>query len=117
MISFFIIFPLSAETIITYRSQESDRDDRYSYDTELLKLALEKTQEQYGAYQLIASPKMNYARAIKMASDNSLPNLMLKLTYSNDHPSALAYIEFPVDLGIAGYRESFIADSLESKLL
>ncbi len=116
-ICFIIVLPVFAETIITYREQESVSDNRYSYDTELLKLALEKTQQHLGSYKLIASPKMNFSRAIKMASDNSLPNLMLKLSYSDNHPRILANIPFPVDLGIAGYRVSFIADSLESKLL
>jgi len=100
----------TAVTIYTYRSSESVADSRYDYDTALLNLALEKTQSEFGPYALVASPAMNFSRAILLAQRNTLPNFMIKLSYANEG-YGLSYVPFPVDLGIVGYRVCFTAKS------
>ena len=107
-----IIVPISvnAETgmTITYRSNESTKDSRYDYDYEVLKLALEKTKKKYGAYQLQASPPMNFSRAFKELKSNNLKNFIIKTSYEDfNKEQGFEYARFPVDLGIVGYRICF----------
>lgn len=95
-------------TVFTYRTPESQTDSRYQYDTQLLQLALESTVETDGAYRLVPSPVMNFARARSFIKSNSLPNFILKLSYEPDFENNnMAYVPFPVDLGIVGYRVCF----------
>ncbi len=96
------------ETIFTYRSAESKLDVRYNYDTSLLQLALENTLDTDGPYKLIPSPLMNFARAHAYIQENSLPNFFVKLSYELDFQNRnMAFVPFPVDLGIVGYRVCF----------
>ena len=75
-------FSTQQVTVFTYRAPESKVDHRYEYDNDLLRLALENTVETDGPYQLVPSPVMNYARAHSYLELNSLPNLILKLSYA-----------------------------------
>lgn len=103
-----VAFSATNATIFTFRRAESEKDLRYEYDNELLRLALESTIETDGPYQLVPSPIMNYARARAYISDNSLPNFIIKLSYEPRFESqGMAYAPFPVDLGIVGYRVCF----------
>ena len=108
----------SEEMIITYRSPESENDKRYDYDNALLKLAMEKTEKEYGYYTLKPSPIMNYARAIKMANDNTLKNFFMKLSYEDrfSEEMNMAYASFPIDLGIVGYRVCFACPEVKEKI-
>ncbi len=95
-------------TTFTYRAPESKQDVRYHYDTKLMRLALEKTIDTDGPFKLIASPKMNYDRANATIRDNTLPNFFIKNSYQVSYDSqSMAYVPFPVDLGIVGYRVCF----------
>jgi len=102
--------------VITYRSPESDKDTRYDYDNESLRLALEKTEAQWGAFRLVPSPKMNCARAIEYHHENRLENPMFKLSASTKLCAKNAYAPFPLDLGIAGYRVFLVSKSMDKKL-
>lgn len=104
-------------TIFTYRAPESQTDLRYNYDNKLLKLALEKTVETDGPYLLVPSPIMNYARAQAYVKSNSLPNLILKLSYDPDFENRdMGFVPFPVDLGIVGYRVCFAHPEISKAL-
>ena len=104
-------------TIFTYRAPESQTDLRYDYDNKLLQLALEKTVETDGPYLLVPSPIMNYARAQAYLKSNSLPNLILKLSYDPDFENRdMGFVPFPVDLGIVGYRICFAHPEISKAL-
>ncbi len=108
---------VSAQMIITYRSPESKNDKRYEYDNQLLKLSLDKTKKKYGDYKLVPSQVMNYSRAMKKLERNSYPNFMAKYSYEERFVEKmnLAYIKFPVDLGIVGYRVFFVSKKIKKK--
>lgn len=59
---------------------------------------------------------MNFSRAIKLATDDSLPNLIIKLSYADHYPDNLHYVDFPIDLGIVGYRVSFVSELNKARL-
>ena len=103
--------------IITYRGAESEIDVRYAYDTKLLQLALDKTLASDGPYHLIASEPMTFTRAKKIIQANSLPNFFIKLSYEDNYNAlGMAYVPFPVDLGIVGYRVCFAAPAIIDRL-
>lgn len=108
----------SENMIFTFRSPESKTDKRYDYDNDLLKLALEKTKPNYGDYTIKYSGVMNYARAIKWVGTNKFPNFFIKLSYldSLTEEMNLAFVPFPVDLGIVGYRVCFTNSGLKKEL-
>lgn len=110
-------FATQKVTAFTYRAPESKVDHRYEYDNDLLRLALEITVETDGPYQLVPSPVMNYARAHSYLELNSLPNLILQLSYDPVlEDKGMGFVPFPVDLGIVGYRVCFAHPSITKKL-
>lgn len=104
-----------AQTIFTYRAPESEDDSRYDYDNALIKLALDKTSAKYGDYILKPSPVMNFKRMLKYLSEGSLENPIFKSSADNDIIKSYLYVNFPVDLGIVGYRVFFVAPGIKDK--
>ncbi len=105
-----------AETIFTYRSNESQTDIRREYSKAVLALALDKTVRQYGPYRLVPSKMMNAARSEKIAIDGKLENFFVKLSVSPKRLNEMAYVEFPIDRGIVGYRVFFVFPAAGEKL-
>lgn len=105
-------------SVFTYRAPESDSDHRYDYDTAALRLALEKTRQEYGPYRLEPSPAMTFPRAISAVSRNEYPNFFVKLSYEEEHVSQrnMTFAKFPVDLGIVGYRVCFTSPQSREKV-
>lgn len=67
-----ILFPLCSapakgEFIVTYFPEEAHH---YTYATELIKLALEKTRASYGGYRLLIAPDMPHKRPIVYLQQN-----------------------------------------------
>lgn len=105
------------ETVFTYRAAESANDLRFEYDTALLELALQNTADTDGPYKLVPSPVMNFSRAKIYVTQNTLPNFFIKLTYQDSFDQkTLAYVPFPVDLGIVGVRVCFVSPEAKEKV-
>ncbi|MGL1893012.1 MAG: hypothetical protein OCD02_15365 [Spirochaetaceae bacterium] len=100
---------LYSQTTYTYRSPESKNDRRYDYDNALLKLALDKTLKTDGDYILKPSPQMNFKRMFEYIKSGKLINPIFKNSASNQLCEEYDYINFPVDLGIVGYRLFFVS--------
>ncbi|MFB2863790.1 hypothetical protein [Aeromonas sp. MdU4] len=99
-----------AATRFTYISPESERDPRTTYDRELLRLALEKTRDQFGDYELVPAPPMTKARERLSMLLDSFPNLFVMDSYSRTRERlGLAYVRFPIHLGIVSYRICFVS--------
>ena len=105
-----------AEFVVSHRSPFAEGDKHHIYSTELLRLALEKTRKEYGDYRMQAIPPRNYARALKAAVDDAYPNLMIETSYEQalTHHAKLDFINFPMDLGVLGYRVCFINPKLKA---
>lgn len=99
--------------IITLRSG-SVGDVGYSYEQQLMELALSKTVSTDGAYEIKKTPPMNFTRALYAAEKKRYPNLFIKTSYRPSLEGALNFIPFPVDLGILGYRVCFISSKLKA---
>lgn len=115
---FILMQPLMAraEFVVSHRSPYAPGDTHHVYSTALLQLALEKTRAEYGDYRLNPIPPRNYARALKALVDNDYPNLVIETSYEQaltSNPN-LAFINFPVDLGVLGYRVCFMNPKLKA---
>ncbi|MUG29973.1 hypothetical protein [Aeromonas salmonicida] len=101
---------LMAATRFTYISPESERDPRMTYDRELLRLALDKTRDMFGDYELVPAPIMTKDRARLSLQFNSFTNLFVMDSYSSRrNGKGLAYVRFPIHLGIVSYRICFVS--------
>ncbi|MGL4250122.1 MAG: hypothetical protein ACRCR1_05635 [Aeromonas sp.] len=106
----FLSLAVQAVTRFTYISPESEQDPRTTYDRELLRLALEKTRDTFGDYELVPAPTMTKARARISMEFDSFTNLLVMDSYSNARQAqGLSYVRFPVHLGIVSYRICFVS--------
>jgi hypothetical protein len=105
-----------AEFIVSHRAPFSEGDKHHIYSTEVLRLALEKTRKEYGDFTLRPIPPRNYVRAVKAVVDNTYPNLIIETSYEQalTHHAKLDFINFPMDLGVLGYRVCFINPKLKA---
>lgn len=104
--------------IISHKSPETSSDLRESYNTELITLALEKSKAKYGPYKLVEIPPMNTARLLYTANTNNYPNFLTEMSYMDsltDNPE-ITHIDFPVELGITGYRICFINPAIKDEV-
>ena len=98
-----------AATLFTLLSPENEQDARMDYYREAMRLALEKTRQQYGDYELHDSLKMNKARMrleVQKPGRNAL-FIVDSWPQKTPHPE-VSLIPFPIDLGILGYRVCFV---------
>lgn len=119
LVLFLLLFQSSrilAEFVVSHRSPFTVGDKHHIYSTELLNLALEKTRKEYGDFKLQPIPPRNYTRALKAAVDDEYPNLLIETSYEQalTHHAKLDFINFPIDLGILGYRVCFINPKLKA---
>ncbi|WP_338848095.1 hypothetical protein V8J88_04635 [Massilia sp. W12] len=97
----------SAPQVFHHPSAESSHDSRYQYDWEVLRMALERTEERYGPYAMEASEeKMTPARVTQemlSTAEQSRLNVMVRAT-NPGLEQKLRPIRIPVDRGLLGFR-------------
>lgn len=105
------------KTVFTTRGPESETDQRQAYYVQLLDLALKKTSPKYGPYQLNILPTgQNIKRAIQDAKQQLYPNYFVRQSVSIALINEMKAVEFPLDLGIAGYRVGFVNSKIKARL-
>ncbi len=103
--------------IVTVQGPETAADTRYDYDQEVIRLALEKTEKDYGAFIIKETAVgQNSQRALAAAANGRFENYVIKTSARNELADMVGMIPFPVDLGIVGYRISFVSKSTKAKL-
>lgn len=114
LISLLLLFGnnIAAETVFTHRIAESEGDTRPDYEVAVLKLALEKTQAEYGAFRLEGAPRINVTRSIHSIRANTFSNFFYSLGYEEIYDSykEMAYVPFPIDMGVLSYRTCFTSE-------
>ena len=107
-----------AEFVVSVRSPETESDRREDYSLALVSLALEKTRAEYGDYRIVKIPPMNTARSIYALESGKYPNMLIELSYEKrmEQEFNFIYINFPVELGIIGYRVCFASPQIYKDL-
>ncbi|MET0356852.1 MAG: transporter substrate-binding domain-containing protein [Cellvibrio sp.] len=107
-----------AEFIISLRSPETKNDKREDYNVALVTLALEKTKTEYGDYRIAKIPPMNIARSFFSLEADKYPNMMIELSYQEklEKNFDFIYVNFPIELGIVGYRVCFASPQVYEDL-
>ncbi len=93
-------------------------DHRPNYTNLLLELALEKTKTDYGPYELVATPPMSRSREIDVLRKGKYPNYFVASVVDariNNEPD-ITYVNFPIILGILGYRVCFYPKDKKNKI-
>jgi hypothetical protein len=103
-------------TVVTYPRSISEADSQYVYDYELLRLALEKTRDQYGAAELRPSAdSMNQARAAEeIIAGSGLINIFARST-SPEHEERMLPVRIPLDKGLVSYRLFLIRADMQPR--
>lgn len=112
------VAPVTPDFVVSHRTPLNAEDTRDAYTIAVINLALEKTRDKYGDYQLSGIPPLNYPRSIDALSLNRYPNLVVDVSYEESLTDSgeLTYIHFPVDQGIVGYRICFVNPALKEKI-
>ena len=106
-----VISTASHADVFSILSPESENDTRQLYEVGLIKLALEKTRDTYGDYEIRSIPVMNRNRVMQSLKDGRYPNLFIKTSYEKRfEDEGLDYVPFPIDRGIVGYRICFVPE-------
>ncbi|WP_065188569.1 hypothetical protein [Shewanella woodyi] len=100
--------PVNAEPqVIRYNISDQFVDPKQSYYIDLLRLALDKSRERYGDYQLQAVvSEMAQARTVQLVQKGEL-DLVWTMT-SIDRERRLTPVYFPLLKGLMGYRIAII---------
>ncbi|MEP3429689.1 MAG: hypothetical protein ABJN98_13475 [Roseibium sp.] len=119
-VSFFLaaIGGHAADTMtVTVQGPETPSDTRYDYDQAVVRLALEKTTDSHGPFELKVTPVgFNSKRALTATTNGTFENYLVKYSVHDDLIDKVGIIPFPVDLGIVGYRVGFASTQTKSKL-
>ncbi len=104
-----------AELIVSYRVSAGVYTD---YHKDLITLALEKTRPDYGDYRLQGVTILENERTLAAAASNQYPNLLIERIYEEEFTASnkLTFVNFPIDLGISGYRVCFINPAIKEKV-
>lgn len=105
-------------TLIHFRIRAPEERMLTSYSAETLRLALEKTQTEFGPFQLEALQEKEPLRAIRLLLERADQNIIVEASYDPALYSAinLSFVPFPIDLGLMGYRACFINPNIKPNM-
>ncbi len=100
-----------------YKAESSDDKRRVWYDI-VLRLALDKSEAAYGPYQIRYVPYMSIARSLESLKNNHFENYITTSTFYTASPEDdnMAFVPFPIDLGLLSYRVCFVAKQQQHKI-
>ena len=103
------------KTVVNYNAAIQGIDPKQAYFISLLELALEKSRDQYGDYQLNAVMiDMPQGRALKMVEENNIIDVVWTMT-SIEREQHLQAIYIPLLKGLMGYRIGLIRKRDQAK--
>ena len=96
----------SKTLVVTHKLPEFGDLKRKTFEQQVLQLALEKTQEKTGAFEMIPVNVISRTHAIAALEQNIYENFVMLLSYEDAllESGNLIYIPFPLELGALSYR-------------
>jgi len=85
------------------------------FSSQVFKLAMEKTVDEYGPYKIETLDEMTYQR-VEVYLDEENYNLILDSNATPERMLDYIYIPFPVNRGIIGYRTFFVSPESSRKM-
>ncbi len=106
---------LATQSLAATKLQFFQTDKRYDYRIALLSLAMEKTLESHGAYELVPfNEEVTQGRGLNMMKKNKNVNVAF-LASNSERERDFQSVKIPILRGILGYRVFLIKDINESK--
>lgn len=92
--------------IVTHKLPEFGDLKRKTYEQQVIELALEKTQQKVGAFEMVPINVISRTHAVAALSKNLYQNFVIALSYEDEllKSGDLIYIPFPLELGALSYR-------------
>ena len=98
-----VAVPAQAPMAYVYNAPESAQDQRYLYQWEILRTALERTRAEYGAYTMTPAPRMTERRQALELEQASGRITVMYLGTIPEYERTLRPIRIPVDRNLGGY--------------
>lgn len=104
--------------VVTKTRSEVKNDPRFSWNNQLLKLALEVSREEYGDYKIELAPLMSEKRIWESIRSQRFPNLLMSSPLDSKRTAmgVYDYVPFPTEMGLLGYRVCFIPSSEKERI-
>lgn len=100
--------------VVRYPISESEKDKRYEYPKQLLKLALEKTTNTYGPYSVVDAEKRAAQMRNRMLLKNGKNIDIIWVPENGELDADFLPVRIPLLKGILGYRVFLIRESDQS---
>lgn len=98
--------------VVTILSAENALDARHFYERDLIRLALSKTEEEFGKTPVVSAPAMSMLRGIESMRIDRFPNFVRSFAYNPklSNEEGFIHIQFPIHRGVASYRTCFSSE-------
>lgn len=110
--------PAPKTLIVTHKLPEFGDLKRKTYEQLVIELALEKTQQRVGAFEMVPVNVISRTHAVAALSQNLYQNFVMVLSYEDAllESGNLIYIPFPVELGALSYRICYANNKLATEV-
>lgn len=110
--------PSSQTLIVTHKLPEFGDLKRKTYEQLVIELALEKTQQSLGAFEMVPVNVISRTHAVAALSQNLYQNFVMALSYEDAllESGNLIYIPFPIELGALSYRICYANNKLATQV-
>ncbi|MDO8342470.1 MAG: transporter substrate-binding domain-containing protein [Cellvibrio sp.] len=104
--------------IVTHKLPEFGDLKRKTYEQLVIELALEKTQQRVGAFEMVPVNVISRTHAVAALNQNLYQNFVMALSYDDAllESGNLIYIPFPVELGALSYRICYANNKLVTQI-
>ena len=103
-----------AKTTFTYKGGESVDDRRQHYLQQVLTLALNKTVDEFGDFELVSTAEgLNLARVLRQLDEQAYSNFFVRVSMTDVFASKYSAVPFPIDRGVSGYRIALVQNGKE----
>lgn len=104
--------------IVTHKLPEFGDLKRKTFEQQVIQLALEKTQQKVGAFEMVPINVISRTHAIAALNQNIYENFVIVLSYEDSllESGNLIYIPFPIELGALSYRICYANKNLTTQV-
>lgn len=104
--------------VVTHKLPDYGDLTRKTYEQQVIELALEKTQQKVGAFEMVPINVISRTHAIAALNQNIYTNFVTLLSYEDELMKSknLSYIPIPLELGALSYRICYANKNLTTQV-